>query len=53
MNSAYTNLGIILGLTIGGISFDVNVYMPYVFAAVVLVIACVIPSAKLKTPQLN
>ena len=53
MNSAYTSLGIIIGPIIGGILFDINIDMPYVFAAVVLVIAFVISSTKLKKPQLN
>ncbi|VDG98582.1 Uncharacterised protein [Lysinibacillus sphaericus] len=53
MNSAYTSLGIILEPIIGGILFDINIDMPYIFAAVVLIIAFVISSAKLKTPQLN
>ncbi|SKA91082.1 MFS transporter [Sporosarcina newyorkensis] len=53
MNSAYTSLGIIIGPIIGGILFDVNINMPYVFAAVVLVTAFIISSAKLKTPHLN
>ena len=53
MNSAYTSLGIIIGPIIGGILFDINIDMPYAFAAVVLVIAFVISSTKLKKPQLN
>jgi DHA1 family multidrug resistance protein-like MFS transporter len=53
MNSAYTSLGIILGPIIGGILFDINVDMPYIFATIVLVIAFVISSVKLKKPNLN
>jgi DHA1 family multidrug resistance protein-like MFS transporter len=53
MNSAYTSLGIIIGPIIGGILFDINIDMPYAFAAVVLVIAFVISSVKLKKPNLN
>lgn len=53
MNSAYTSLGIIIGPIIGGILFDINIDMPYVFAAVVLGIAFVISSTKLKKPQLD
>ncbi|GKV67357.1 MULTISPECIES: MFS transporter [unclassified Sporosarcina] len=53
MNSAYTSLGIIIGPIIGGILFDINIDMPYVFAAVVLGIAFVISSTKLKKPHLN
>src|SRR5690625_344378 len=41
MNSAYTSLGIIIGPIIGGVLFDIHIDMPYVFAAVVLVIAFV------------
>lgn len=36
MNSMYTSLGIIMGPAIGGILFDVNINLPYIFAAVVL-----------------
>ncbi|NWL87773.1 MULTISPECIES: MFS transporter [unclassified Paenibacillus] len=36
MNSTYTSLGIIVGPAIGGILFDVNLNLPYMFAAVVL-----------------
>ncbi|PAK44079.1 MFS transporter [Peribacillus simplex] len=53
MNSAYTSLGIILGPIIGGILFDINIDMPYIFATIVLVIAFVISSVKLKKPNLN
>lgn len=53
MNSAYTSLGIILGPIIGGILFDINIDMPYAFATVVLVIAFVISSTKLKKPHYN
>jgi len=53
MNSAYTSLGIIIGPIIGGVLFDIHIDMPYVFAAVVLVIAFVISSTKLKKLQLN
>lgn len=53
MNSAYTSLGIIIGPIIGGILFDINIDMPYVFAAVVLIIAFVISSTKLKQLHLN
>ncbi|WP_138754182.1 MFS transporter [Paenibacillus sinopodophylli] len=48
MNSAYTSFGIILGPIIGGILFDTNIDMPYAFAAIVLAIAFVISSIKLK-----
>lgn len=51
MNSAYTSLGIIIGPIIGGILFDININMPYVFAAFVLFIAFVIASTKLKQPH--
>jgi MFS transporter, DHA1 family, multidrug resistance protein len=53
MNSAYTSLGIIIGPIIGGILFDINIDIPYAFAAVVLVIAFVISSVKLEKPNLN
>ncbi|KAB2494239.1 MFS transporter [Priestia endophytica] len=53
MNSSYTSLGIIIGPIIGGILFDINIDMPYAFAAVVLVIAFVISSVKLEKPNLN
>jgi MFS transporter, DHA1 family, multidrug resistance protein len=54
MNSAYTSLGIILGPIIGGILFDIHIDMPFAFATVMLVIAFVISSTKLKKPsQLN
>ncbi|MFS0602013.1 MFS transporter [Peribacillus frigoritolerans] len=53
MNSAYTSLGIILGPIIGGILFDINIDMPYIFATIVLVIAFGISSVKLKKPNLN
>ncbi|WP_141501086.1 MFS transporter [Paenibacillus luteus] len=51
MNSAYTSFGIILGPIIGGILFDTNIDMPYAFAAIVLAIAFVISSIKLKKPH--
>ncbi|MGG0656908.1 MFS transporter [Rummeliibacillus pycnus] len=38
MNSTYTSLGNIIGPTIGGILFDVNIHYPYLFAAVIMVI---------------
>lgn len=38
MNSTYTSLGNIIGPTIGGILFDVNVHYPYLFAAVIMII---------------
>lgn len=38
MNSTYTSLGNIIGPTIGGILFDVNVHYPYLFSAVIMVI---------------
>ncbi|OAB41900.1 MFS transporter [Paenibacillus glacialis] len=41
MNSMYTSLGIIIGLALGGILFDVNINLPYIFAAVVLFAAFV------------
>lgn len=53
MNSAYTSLGIILGPIIGGILFDINIDMPYAFATVVLVMAFVISSTKLKKSHLS
>ena len=53
MNSAYTSLGIILGPIVGGILFDINIDMPYTFATIVLVIAFVMSSTKLKKPHLN
>lgn len=53
MNSAYTSLGIIIGPIIGGILFDINIDMHYVFAAVVLTIAFVISSTKLKESHPN
>lgn len=53
MNSAYSSLGIIIGPIIGGILFDINIDMPYAFAAVVLVIAFVISSVKLEKFDLN
>ncbi|SMF84989.1 MFS transporter, DHA1 family, multidrug resistance protein [Paenibacillus uliginis N3/975] len=42
MNSMYTSLGIIIGPALGGILFDVNINLPYIFAAVVLFSAFVI-----------
>lgn len=53
MNSAYTSLGIILGPIIGGILFDINIDMPYIFAALVLGTAFLISSTKLKKPRFN
>ncbi|KOY14770.1 MFS transporter [Paenibacillus xylanivorans] len=41
MNSMYTSLGIIIGPALGGILFDVNINLPYIFAAVVLFAAFV------------
>ncbi len=38
MNSTYTSLGNIVGPSIGGILFDVNIHYPYLFAAVILVV---------------
>lgn len=38
MNSTYTSLGNIIGPTIGGILFDVNIHYPYLFSAVIMVI---------------
>ncbi|QPQ32653.1 MFS transporter [Lysinibacillus sp. JNUCC 51] len=38
MNSTYTSLGNIIGPTIGGILFDINVHYPYLFSAVIMVI---------------
>nr|WP_304502592.1 hypothetical protein [Brevibacillus daliensis] len=37
----YTSLGIIIGPAIGGILFDVNINLPYIFAAAVLFAAFV------------
>ncbi|MNO17118.1 Tetracycline resistance protein, class B [compost metagenome] len=42
MNSMYTSLGIIIGPALGGILFDVNINLPYIFAAIVLFSAFVI-----------
>ena len=53
MNSAYTSLGIMITTSIGGILFDINIDMPYAFAAVVLVIAFVISSVNLEKHNLN
>lgn len=36
MNSTYTSLGIIVGPAVGGILFDLNINLPYIFATVVL-----------------
>lgn len=41
MNSTYTSLGIIVGPAVGGILFDLNIHVPYLFAAVVLFAAFV------------
>lgn len=41
MNSTYTSLGIIVGPAVGGILFDLNINLPYIFAAVVLCVAFV------------
>src|SRR5690625_22611 len=41
MNSAYTSLGMIIGAIIGGVLFDMQLDMPSVCAAVVLVMAFV------------
>ncbi|MFJ7977437.1 MFS transporter [Peribacillus sp. JNUCC 23] len=38
MNSTYTSLGNIVGPSIGGILFDVNIHYPYLFSAVILVV---------------
>jgi|SRR5690625_24306 len=53
MNSAYTSLGIIIGPIIGGVLFDISIDLPYVFAAIVLIIAFFIASTKLKKAQPN
>ena len=42
MNSTYTSLGTIIGPAIGGISFDVNIHYPYLFAAVIMIIGLII-----------
>jgi MFS transporter, DHA1 family, multidrug resistance protein len=36
MNSTYTSLGNIVGPSLGGILFDVNIHYPYLFAAVIM-----------------
>ncbi|SCW33245.1 MFS transporter, DHA1 family, multidrug resistance protein [Paenibacillus tianmuensis] len=41
MSTTYTSLGIIIGPALGGILFDVNINLPYIFAAVVLFAAFV------------
>ncbi|MFB6366798.1 MFS transporter [Paenibacillus elgii] len=41
MNSAYTSLGIIVGPAIGGILLDLNVNLPYTFAAFVMCVSLV------------
>lgn len=41
MNSTYTSLGIIVGPAVGGILFDLNIHVPYLFASVVLFAAFV------------
>lgn len=41
MNSAYTSLGIIVGPAVGGILLDLNLNLPYTFAAIVLCVAFV------------
>lgn len=38
MNSTYTSLGNIVGPTMGGILFDINIHYPYLFSAFVMVI---------------
>ncbi|MED3986025.1 MFS transporter [Peribacillus simplex] len=53
MNSAYTSLGIILGPIVGGILFDIHIDIPYIFAAIILIIAFIISTAKLKKPTFN
>lgn len=39
MNSTYTSLGNILGPTMAGILFDINIHYPYFFAAVIMIIS--------------
>ncbi|AXI08109.1 MFS transporter [Oceanobacillus zhaokaii] len=39
MNSTYTSLGTIFGPMMAGVLFDVNIHYPYLFAAVVMVLA--------------
>ncbi|MCP3775057.1 MFS transporter [Paenibacillus sp. MZ04-78.2] len=41
MSTTYTSLGIIIGPALGGILFDVNMNLPYIFTAVVLLAAFV------------
>lgn len=53
MNSAYTSLGIILGPIVGGILFDIHIDIPYISAAIILIIAFIISTAKLKKPTFN
>jgi DHA1 family multidrug resistance protein-like MFS transporter len=38
MNSTYTSLGTIVGPTIGGVLFDINIDYPYLFAAIIMII---------------
>ncbi|WP_019240209.1 MULTISPECIES: MFS transporter [Bacillus] len=42
MNSAYTSLGNIVGPSLAGILFDVNINFPYLFSSLILVIGLVI-----------
>lgn len=42
MNSAYTSLGNIIGPTMAGILFDMNINFPYLFSGFILVIGLVI-----------
>ncbi|WP_166626292.1 MFS transporter [Jeotgalicoccus sp. S0W5] len=42
MNSFFTSLANVVGPIIGGILFDINLYLPYYFSAVVLVIGFLI-----------
>ncbi|MCG7408318.1 MFS transporter [Paenibacillus sp. ACRRX] len=41
MNSTYTSLGNIVGPSLGGILFDVNINYPYLFAAVIMFIGLI------------
>lgn len=41
MNSTYTSLGIIVGPAVGGILFDLNINLPYIFSAFVLCVVFV------------
>ena len=38
MNSTYTSLGTIIGPTIGGILFDIDINYPYLFAAIIMIV---------------